>query len=39
VHQAPRGPNPFIFGTPTVERALTAKGECAQAPARLKMMK
>jgi metallo-beta-lactamase class B len=27
----PRGPNPFILGTPTVQRALDVMGECAQA--------
>src|SRR5262249_29213452 len=27
----PRGPNPFVLGVPTVERALTVMGECAMA--------
>jgi len=31
MRQAPRGPNPFILGTPTVQRALDVMGECAQA--------
>ena len=40
LRKAPRGPNPFVLGTPTVERALTAMGECAQAQRdRFKMMK
>jgi metallo-beta-lactamase class B len=40
LRRAPRGPNPFILGTPTVERALTAMGECAMAQRdRFKMMK
>lgn len=38
--KAPRGPNPFVLGVPTVERALTVMGECAQAQRdRFKMMK
>lgn len=36
----PRGPNPFVLGTPAVERALTVMGECAMAQRdRFKMMK
>lgn len=32
LRQQPAGaPNPFVLGTPTVERALTVMGECAQA--------
>jgi metallo-beta-lactamase class B len=30
MRKAPRGPNPFELGTPTVERALTVMNECAQ---------
>jgi metallo-beta-lactamase class B len=30
LRKAPRGPNPFVQGTPTVERALTTMNECAQ---------
>jgi metallo-beta-lactamase class B len=29
--QDPRGPNPFVLGTPTVERALDVMGECGLA--------
>jgi metallo-beta-lactamase class B len=29
--QGPGKPNPFVQGTPTVERALTVMDECAQA--------
>jgi metallo-beta-lactamase class B len=40
LRKAPRGPNPFVLGVPTVERALTVMGECAQAQRdRFKMMK
>lgn len=40
LRRAPHGPNPFILGAPTVERALTAMGECAMAQRdRFKMMK
>lgn len=39
LRKAPRGPNPFVLGEPTVERALTVMGECAQAQRdRFKMM-
>jgi metallo-beta-lactamase class B len=31
MRKAPRGPNPFVLGTSTVERALDVMGECAQA--------
>lgn len=31
LRKTPRGPNPFILGESTVERALTVMGECAQA--------
>jgi metallo-beta-lactamase class B len=40
LRKAPRGPNPFVLGTPTVERALTVMGECAQAQRdRFRMLK
>jgi metallo-beta-lactamase class B len=40
LRRAPRGPNPFVLGVPTVERALTVMGECAQAQRdRFRMMK
>jgi metallo-beta-lactamase class B len=40
LRRSPRGLNPFILGTPTVERALTVMGECAMAQRdRFKMMK
>jgi metallo-beta-lactamase class B len=40
LRKAPRGPNPFVLGTPTVQRALTVMNECAQAQRdRFKMMK
>jgi len=39
LRKAPRGPNPFVLGEPTVERALTVMDECAQAQRdRFKMM-
>jgi metallo-beta-lactamase class B len=30
MRKAPRGPNPFVIGTPTVERMMTVMSECAQ---------
>ena len=40
LRKAPSGPNPFVLGTPTVQRALTVMNECAQAQRdRFKMMK
>jgi metallo-beta-lactamase class B len=39
LRKASRGPNSFVLGEPTVERALTVMGECAQAQRdRFKMM-
>jgi len=38
LRNAPRGPDPFVLGVPTVERALTVMGECARAqPDRFRM--
>ena len=31
LRKAPREPNPFVLGTPTVQRALDIMNECAQA--------
>jgi metallo-beta-lactamase class B len=31
LRKTPRGPNPFVLGVPTVERALKVMNECAQA--------
>ncbi len=40
LRKAPNGPNPFVLGVPTVQRALTVMNECAQAQRdRFKMMK